>query len=136
MVTQKEFIEIQRKELDKKFNEEFPKGKFVIQRVKLLISHSREQLEFGMYWECKRRTASILHKGIGVNCYSYSKISDCSVPSVEDYRNTGYGIVLYRKTLDDIVNLAREKNFSSDLILAFIERYHKNIRYFKEKNNA
>jgi len=113
MKTQTQMIKESRIQLDKAWNKKYPNGSFCIQ----IWNDYR-----GLHWNKRRRTSHTTYKGLTVESkipYHYDGIY------VSKFQNNAFGKCYYEKTLDDLIDHARDLKINEELIIRFIGEFKK-----------
>ncbi len=132
MRTQAELLEEHRQGLDEKFHQDYPLGKFCVQ--KRLDDGWDAPYSYGnnsvaLHWCPKRSTSHTRKKGISIYLYvkSHPAVLSGRFPQLkhENYQNSSFGNTYNYKDLDKFLSAAKKKDIPEELIEAFLTRYNK-----------
>jgi len=120
MITQKKFLEFHRGQLDEKFLEKYPNGKFVIQ----YLGHNGEmgirQPWFELHWCPRRATSHVRHRGIST---SFNSLRHRGEIAHENYQNCSFGKCNNYDSFEKLLAACERQNVPTELVKAFSERY-------------
>lgn len=115
-MTIKALVEQEQQRLDKKFEERYPSGRYTIQT----IDRNYQRHEMGIYWVTKRKTSHTSYKGIGVKCDNRK----CGIQAC-DFQNNSWGRCTHYDSVEGMLEGAKRRNISEEVIKAFVERFQK-----------
>jgi hypothetical protein len=121
MKTQKQLLTEHREQLDKRFHEKYPGGKFCLQ-----YRNDRLALHYGksyymMHWEPRRPTSHNRYRGISVG-YDTSLRPEYHLHH-SYYRNNSFGRCNDYDTIGKLLAACKRKDVPVVLIEAFTKRY-------------
>lgn len=119
MITQKKFLKFHRGQLDEKFLEKYPNGKFVIQYRGHNGEMGIKQPWFELHWSPRRPTSHVRYKGISTSFNSSRE------PGIvhRNYQNCSFGKCNSYDSFEKLLAACARQDVPAELVNAFTTRY-------------
>jgi hypothetical protein len=124
--TQRELLETQRKQLDERYVEKYPQGKFCVQ-YRGDMGLLEQGLDFwGLHWSPTRSTGAVKRKGITIYLRKYlSRETNIISSGIEHatYQNCSFGKCNNYDSLEKMIAFCAKRDVPKELVEAFQKRY-------------